>query len=327
MSCPFLNQLQQQQSQSSSSTSLICPHPTASKSTDIVPSASIPAIIRSNRATVTAAQIAAAEKTILSVIPKPGYDDGSLAPLFIRLGWHSSGTFDGRAMTGGSDGARIRFAPESTDDANAGLSIAVAALESVKKAHPEMSYADLYTLAAVVAVKSMSGPIIQWRSGRCDLTASEVSKAPIPNGRLPDGALGAAHIRSVFNRMGFSDREIVALSGAHTVGRCHLDRSGFDGPWTFTPTRFTNQYFKLLLNEKWQLRQWSGKSQYENISGDRTLMMLPTDIALIEDPIFRPIVEQYAEDKDLFFKDFAIAFSHLLHLGLDNQSFKPQTKL
>ena len=48
-------------------------------------------------------------------------------------------------------------------------------------------------------------------------------------GRLPDGALGADHIRDIFGRMGFSDQEIVALSGAHALGRCHPDRSGFDG--------------------------------------------------------------------------------------------------
>ena len=47
--------------------------------------------------------------------------------------------------------------------------------------------------------------------------------------RLPDGALGADHIREIFGRMGFSDQEIVALSGAHNKGRCHADRSGFDG--------------------------------------------------------------------------------------------------
>lgn len=42
-----------------------------------------------------------------------------------------------------------------------------------------------------------------------------------PNGRLPDAAQGAEHLRQVFGRMGFSDREIVALSGGHTLGRCH----------------------------------------------------------------------------------------------------------
>lgn len=49
---------------------------------------------------------------------------------------------------------------------------------------------------------------------------------------------------------GFNDQEIVALAGAHAVGRCHTDRSGFDGPWTFSPVTFSNEYFKLLLNEK-----------------------------------------------------------------------------
>ena len=43
---------------------------------------------------------------------------------------------------------------------------------------------------------------------------------------------GAKHIRDVFYRMGFNDREIVALVGAHTLGECHADRSGFVGPWT-----------------------------------------------------------------------------------------------
>lgn len=50
--------------------------------------------------------------------------------------------------------------------------------------------------------------------------------------------------------MGFNDQEIVALSGAHALGRCHTDRSGFEGPWTFSPTSMTNEYYKLLLNEK-----------------------------------------------------------------------------
>ena len=46
-------------------------------------------------------------------------------------------------------------------------------------------------------------------------------------------------------------QEIVALSGAHALGRCHRDRSGFEGPWTNSPITFSNEYFKLLLDEKW----------------------------------------------------------------------------
>jgi catalase (peroxidase I) len=54
------------------------------------------------------------------------------------------------------------------------------------------------------------------------------------------------HLRVIFNRMGFNDQEIVALSGAHALGRCHTDRSGFEGPWQFSPTTFSNEYFRLL---------------------------------------------------------------------------------
>ena len=60
------------------------------------------------------------------------------------------------------------------------------------------------------------------------------------NGRLPDAAQGAEHLRDVFHRMGFNDKEIVCLSGAHTLGRCHKTRSGFDGPWTTNPLQFDN---------------------------------------------------------------------------------------
>lgn len=45
--------------------------------------------------------------------------------------------------------------------------------------------------------------------------------------------------------MGFNDQEIVALSGAHSLGRCHAGRSGFEGPWSVTPTKFSTQYYKV----------------------------------------------------------------------------------
>jgi catalase (peroxidase I) len=48
---------------------------------------------------------------------------------------------------------------------------------------------------------------------------------------------------------------------SHFAGRCHADRSGFDGPWVVNPTRFSNQYFKLLLTRKWTPRKWDGPFQ------------------------------------------------------------------
>jgi cytochrome c peroxidase len=143
----------------------------------------------------------------------------------------------------------------------------------------------------------------------------------LPNADL--GAAGppatAAHLRLVFNRMGFNDQEIVALSGAHSMGACHRERSGFWGPWTRAPTTVSNEYFRELVENKWTIKTthkgkpWDGPIQFEDPTGD--LMMLPTDIVLIQDAEFRKYVEAYAKDQDLFFKDFKAAFEKLMNLG------------
>lgn len=81
------------------------------------------------------------------------YDDGSIAPLLLRLAWHAAGTWDGK--TGGSNGATMRFKPESAHDANAGLSIARELLEDVKKKYAWISYSDLWSIGGVAAVQEM----------------------------------------------------------------------------------------------------------------------------------------------------------------------------
>lgn len=122
---------------------------------------------------------------------------------------------------------------------------------------PWITYSDLWILAGVCAIQEMQGPIVPYRPGRADRDMA----ACTPDGRLPDATQGADHLRNIFYRMGFNDQEIVALSGAHALGRCHTDRSGFDGPWTFSPTVLTNDYYRLLLEEKWQWKKWNGPKQ------------------------------------------------------------------
>jgi cytochrome c peroxidase len=157
----------------------------------------------------------------------------------------------------------------------------------------------------------MQGPIIPWRPGRSDRDVSYCT----PDGRLPDGAKGQDHLRAIFYRMGFNDQEIVALSGAHALGRGHPDRSGFDGPWDFSPTVMTNEYFRLLMDEKWSWRKWNGPKQYTD-NKSKTLMMLPTDMALIKDAAFKKHVERYARDSQVFFNDFRDVFCKLIELGV-----------
>jgi cytochrome c peroxidase len=171
----------------------------------------------------------------------------------------------------------------------------------------------------VTAIKTLSGPTIAWSSGRVDeMDPSAVT----PDGRLPaadSGAPGANeadadHLRTIFNRMGFDDQEIVCLSGAHALGRCHTAASGYDGPWVFTPTTFNNLYYQLLLTLKWIPKDWDGPFQYVDAPTGK-LMMLPTDLVLLQDKSYLKWVKVYAKDADKFNKDFAKAFQKLEELG------------
>lgn len=199
----------------------------------------------------------------------------NVCPFTVRLAWHASGTFDkvdaSPATAGGSDGASMRFTPEVSDGANAGLALMQDIIKPVKAKFPNMSYADLWTMAGTQAIALTGGPKVPFNYGRVD---APCEKSCPPNGRLPDATQGAQHLRDVFYRMGFGDKEIVALSGAHTLGSCHRLRSGFDGPWTHNPLQFDNEYFKNLLDLEWTEREWDGPKQFQDQSGE--LMMLPT---------------------------------------------------
>ncbi|CAI9104741.1 OLC1v1003478C1 [Oldenlandia corymbosa var. corymbosa] len=226
------------------------------------------------------------------------------APIMLRLAWHDAGTYDVNTKTGGPNGS-IRNDEELAHSANNGLKIALDFCEEVKSRHPKITYADLFQLAGVVAVEVTGGPTIEFVPGRKD------SKASPREGRLPDAKKGVPHLKEVFYRMGLSDKDIVALSGGHTLGRAHPERSGFEGPWTKEPLKFDNSYFVELLK---------GESE--------GLLKLPTDIALLEDPQFRKFVEIYAKDEDAFFRDYAASHKKLSELGFSppSSSFKATIK-
>ena len=93
-----------------------------------------------------------------------------------------------------------------------------------KDKYPEISWSDIIQLASVVGIEHASGGkiVIPIRFGRIDTeTERECPKEgnlPSANPPFPDGSPDAAtHLRRIFYRMGFNDKEIVALSGAHTL--------------------------------------------------------------------------------------------------------------
>ncbi|KAL4596218.1 hypothetical protein ACB092_12G148700 [Castanea dentata] len=243
-------------------------------------------------------------------------DSSFCHPILVRLGWHDAGTYNKNIQEwpqrGGANGS-LRFEIELKHAANAGLVNALKLLQPIKEKYSGVTYADLFQLASATAVEEAGGPKIPMKYGRVDVTGPE--QCP-EEGRLPDAGppSPADHLRNVFYRMGLNDKEIVALSGAHTLGRSRPERSGWgkpetkytkEGPgapggqsWTVKWLKFDNSYFKDIKERR-----------------DEDLLVLPTDAVIFEDPSFKVFAEKYAEDQDAFFKDYAEAHAKLSNLG------------
>ena len=183
-------------------------------------------------------------------------DFGHYGGLFIRLAWHSAGTYrvaDGR---GGAGGGQQRFAPLNSWPDNANLDKARRLLWPVKQKYGrKISWADLFVLAGNVALESMGFETFGFGGGRADTWEPEELywgpegtwlgderysgerelQRPLgavqmgliyvnpegPNGK-PDPVAAARDIRETFARMAMNDEETVALiAGGHSFGKTH----------------------------------------------------------------------------------------------------------
>lgn len=183
-------------------------------------------------------------------------DYGNYGPFFIRMAWHSAGTYrvgDGR---GGAGSGQQRFEPLNSWPDNVSLDKARRLLWPVKQKYGrKISWADLMVLAGNVALENMGFKTIGFAGGRVDawepdmvfwgsetkfldaerfndkrelkgaLAATQMGLIYVnpqgPNGN-PDPIAAAADIRQAFGRMAMDDEEIVALiAGGHTFGKAH----------------------------------------------------------------------------------------------------------
>ena len=133
-----------------------------------------------------------------------------------------------------------------------------------------ISRADFYALAAVVAVRRASDeqdcmqlrlppdcdkpvPDMTIRYGRTDCANSPNS--PSDSG-FPDAHRDLAHVMEIFrDGMGLTERQVVALIGAHTMGMTTPGNSGFQGPWAPPTDRFDNAFFRTLVSNNSQWHQ------------------------------------------------------------------------
>ncbi|RMF83753.1 MAG: catalase/peroxidase HPI, partial [Planctomycetota bacterium] len=324
-------------------------------------------------------------------------DFGHYGPLFIRMAWHSAGTYrtgDGRG--GGSTGNQ-RFAPVNSWPDNVNLDKARRLLWPIKKKYGRrISWADLLILAGNVALESMGFKTFGFAGGREDVWEPEEDiywgseekwlddkrysgdrelENPLaavqmgliyvnpegPDGK-PDPVAAAKDIRETFARMAMNDEETVALiAGGHTFGKCHgagdasllgpepeaagLEEqglgwksrfgsgkgadtitSGLELTWTTTPTKWSNDYFKHLFENEWELTkspagayQWQPKGAADTVpdahdpSKRHAPGMLTTDLSLRFDPAYEKISRRFMENPDEFADAFARAWFKLTH--------------
>ena len=326
-------------------------------------------------------------------------DFGHYGPLFIRMAWHSAGTYrtgDGR---GGAGRGNQRFAPLNSWPDNANLDKARRLLWPVKQKYGrKISWADLIILTGNVALESMGFKTFGFAGGREDIwepekdvywgaesewlgdkryTGDRELENPLaavqmgliyvnpqgPNGN-PDPIAAARDIREVFARMAMNDEETVALiAGGHAFGKTHgagdkslvgpepeaagIEEQGLgwkssfgtgkgndtitDGEeviWTNTPTKWSNNFFRILFSFEWELTkspagayQWKPKEgagadtvpDPHDPSKRRAPSMLTTDLSLRFDPVYEKISRRFMENPDQLADAFARAWFKLTH--------------
>jgi catalase-peroxidase len=326
-------------------------------------------------------------------------DFGHYGPLFIRMAWHSAGTYrtgDGR---GGAGSGSQRFAPLNSWPDNVNLDKARRLLWPIKQKYGrKISWADLMILTGNVALESMGFKTFGFAGGREDIWEPEKDiywgaesewlgdkryagdrdlENPLaavqmgliyvnpegPNGN-PDPIAAALDIREVFARMAMNDEETVALiAGGHAFGKTHgagdakhvgpepeaagieeqglgwkssfgagkggdTISSGLEVIWTNTPTKWSNNFFRILFGSEWELtkspagaHQWKPKGgagagtvpDAHDPSKRHAPSMLTTDLSLRFDPVYEKISRRFMENPDQLADAFARAWFKLTH--------------
>ncbi|KAJ6915161.1 hypothetical protein NC651_017216 [Populus alba x Populus x berolinensis] len=215
----------------------------------------------------------------------------------LRLVFHDAGTFEMDGNSGGMNGS-IVYELERPENAGLKKSLKACTQFLTKQRVKWMQYnkifsllvswADMIAVAGAEAVSVCGGPTIPVQLGRLD------SLEPDAEGKLPRESLDAPGLKQNFKRKGLSTQELVALSGAHTLGS-----KGFGSPFVFD-----NSYYKILLEKPWK-----------SPGGMSNMIGLPSDHALVEDDECLRWIKKYADNQNMFFNDFKNAYIKLVNSG------------
>mmetsp|Transcript_32345 Transcript_32345/g.67567 ORF Transcript_32345/g.67567 Transcript_32345/m.67567 type:complete len:398 (-) Transcript_32345:2443-3636(-) len=271
-------------------------------------------------------------------------ENPALAGSILRLAFHDATvrSVASDPSVGGADGS-IRYELEWQE--NRGLAKPLAVVTKIYEAQlarftaapgaAPLSFADTLALSGAAAVEAAHGPRIPIGLGRTDAETADNRFLDRPVGgfttmsdqiddrarittSLPSAGLDSLGLRNYFGRLGLSEEELVALSGAHDLGR-HVTLLGMpkaclknltrtcleEAPVLYPfvtkdPDTLSNRYFETLL--RWNKRE----IEYGEA------LFIPTDVALVVDDGLKKHVVAFANNEGLFFRRFRSAYQKLV---------------
>lgn len=215
-----------------------------------------------------------------------------LAPGILRLIFHDAGTYDpSKTILGGPTGCL------ADSDENKGLKRYTDLIEPILNEHPEScTRADFWALAGLLAAESLlpgdttfdDGKTFEdgYRWGRLSEDTCDYKV-----GRLPGHQLNCDDSLAPLMRLGFNESEVVALMGAHSVGRTHTDVTGFERTWDDSPDTLDNNYYTAMEVIEWgraerismesSMQDAQDKDRFWiNFTGDNSSIMMNVDVCL-----------------------------------------------
>eukprot|EP00808_Paulinella_micropora_P031751 g3733.t1 len=299
-------------------------------------------------------------KLIKQMIAEKEEVPGDVYGALIRLVFHDAGTYDKNRGTGGAHGCIAVPCTgvnkcEYTSDNNLGLPYMIDELRKLydsRNYYDVLSFADFMHFAGYLAVK-LSAPAytdeLEFKWGRTDCPHQMPYFGNMPSAEEQS----FDYYWSFFDAMGLSPTDMIALLGAHTVGRLDRSNMGYEGPWVYQPAVFDNEYYKILHDPKFKWHRTSlpnryfGTRHFFTSGKDSPIQhrtMLCADMSMFWDIAdgqceihtsgyqmtpygvmprrecgktkWWPLLELYAKDNYAWMHDFNIAFMKLQNLGL-----------
>merc|ERR1712038_26988 len=291
---------------------------------------------------------------VSQVIRKTRSAVGSAKPAMVRLTFHD--------CVGGCDGCL-----NVNDPDNAGLEDLVTALEAVYQSeglNDTISRADMWALLGIWAVQqtidksndecldcdTVPDLAVEFQWGRQDCDSAPHSDSHL---NYPSGLLNYDDLMDFLDKeFGYTEREVTALMGAHTLGAADIFNSGFNGVWVSDEAQlFNNKYYSHMTDStvNWRLAQrncislnvetelcedgqttgwqWFAAGVGFNFNADMALVkyfdtdsegMPSCDFAGCPDSPSASIAAEFAASNDLFIQEFSAIYAKLLSTGYDS---------